>query len=399
MDDWTDLLKNFMEYTDGIPSPDLFRLWSGITMISGALERRVWLETSRSVLYPNLYILLVAPPAVGKSISIKEVSQFWYDTKKFHIAPSNATKASLVDCISRADGKRLVNANLVEYHSLLAASSEFGVMVPAHDLEFLSVLTDIYDCPPRYSEERRSLGNKQVDIVNPQLTFIAGTQPAYMASMMPEEAWGQGFTSRLIMIYSATAPKTQLFGNVLSDPRWPLKRKIIKQLEHLTTLFGCATFDEEAKARLQLWLDSGCAPEPTHSKLINYNGRRILHLLKLSLIAAVANTGLAHVRECDVERAMQWLFQAEECMPDIFRDMQQKSDSQVIQELHFFMWKLWTKDKRPLHESRLIHFLSTRIPSEKIMRVLDIAERSHVISREAGTALYVPKPLTEHGVE
>jgi hypothetical protein len=398
MDEWTDILHNFMEYTEGLPSPDIFRLWSGITMISGALERRVWVETARSLLYPNLYVLLVAPPAVGKSISVSEVSKFWYDSKKFHIAPSNATKASLIDCIAKADGKRLVNGVLVEYHSLLAASSEFGVMVPAHDLEFLSVLTDIFDCGPRYSEERRSLA-KQVDIVNPQLTLIAGTQPAYMASMIPEEAWGQGFTSRLIMIYASSGPKVELFSQGFHDPRHALRKTILDQIVHLSKLFGRASWDADAMELMQNWVNAGCPPEPTHSKLSNYNGRRALHVLKLSVIAAVSRSGQTNITLADVQRAQNWLFQAEEFMPDIFRDMQQKSDTQVIQELHFFLWRIWLKEKTPIHESRIIHFLSTRVPSEKVFRIIEVAERSKIITRDAGTVVFTPRPTHEHGVE
>jgi hypothetical protein len=398
MDEWTDIIHNFMEYTEGLPSPEIFRLWSAITMISGALERRVWVETARSLLYPNLYVLLVAPPAVGKSISVSEVSKFWYDAKKFHIAPSNATKASLIDCIAKADGKKLVNGVLVEYHSLLAASSEFGVMVPAHDLEFLSVLTDIFDCPARYSEERRSL-SKQIDIVNPQLTIIAGTQPAYMASMIPEEAWGQGFTSRLIMIYASSAPKVKLFSTGFVDPRSALRKTIVDQLKKLSELFGRATWDADAMELLENWAAAGCPPEPTHSKLNNYNGRRVLHIIKLSLIAAVSRSGKTNITLPDVQRAMDWLFQAEELMPDIFRDMQQKSDTQVIQELHFFLWRIWLKEKTPIHEGRVIHFLSTRIPTEKILKLIEIAERGKMILRDAGTQSYTPRPQHEHGIE
>lgn len=368
-------------------------------MVAGALERRVWAETSQTILYPNLFVLLVSPPGIGKSQAIKHTSKFWYDAKKFKIAPSNATKASLVDCISRADGKRLVGGNLIEYHSLLAASSEFGVMVPAHDLEFLSVLSDIYDNPANYSEERRSLGNKQIDIVQPQFTFIAGTQPAYMASMIPEEAWGQGFCARTIMVYAASAPKVPLFSKEKSDPREALRLRIIRQLVKISELFGAATISEDAQTLLQAWHDDDCPPIPQHSKLSNYSTRRILHVLKLSIVAAVCRQGIPTIEVCDVQRAQDWLFAAESFMPDIFRDMVQKSDSQVIQELHFFLWKLWVKDKTPLHESRLIHFLSTRVPSEKIMRVIEIAERSKVISRAAGTVAYVPLPSHLHGVE
>ena len=69
MSDW---ITNFLDYTAAIPSPASFRLWSAITAISGVLERKVWIQTAQSFLYPNLFTLLVGPPATGKTQAIKQ---------------------------------------------------------------------------------------------------------------------------------------------------------------------------------------------------------------------------------------------------------------------------------------------------------------------------------------
>ena len=42
--------------------------------------------------------------------------------------------------------------------------------------------------------------------------MLAGTQPDYLNSFLPPEAWGMGFTSRLIMIYADSAPPADLFS-------------------------------------------------------------------------------------------------------------------------------------------------------------------------------------------
>ena len=68
-DDW---ITNFMTFTEGLPTPEIFRLWSGISTIAATLERRVWVATGRGVIYPNLFVVLVAPPAVGKSVAIDQ---------------------------------------------------------------------------------------------------------------------------------------------------------------------------------------------------------------------------------------------------------------------------------------------------------------------------------------
>lgn len=393
-----DWLDSYMEYTDGIPSPEIFRLWSGISTLAGALERRVWISTSRSVLFPNLFVLLVAPPAVGKSQAINNVSELWYATKKFHVAPDNVTKASLIDALAAADGKRVIPTGLLEYHSLLTASSEFGVLVPAHDLEFLSVLNHIYDNPRTYRENRRSL-NKNIEIVHPQLNIIAGTQPGFLASLLPEEAWSMGFTSRIIMVYSAVPPIVSLFEK--QDSRHHIFKSLTERLIHFASLMGEAVWDTDAQKEIESWSRGGCEPVPQHSKLQHYTGRRILHCLKLSLISAISRTGELRITLFDVNRARDWLLHAEVLMPDIFRDMSLKSDAQVIQELHFFLWQLWVKSKKPIHEGRAIHFLQQRLPAEKIERVLDIAVKSGILSR-SDTAVgpaYTPRPTHEHGAE
>jgi hypothetical protein len=99
-----------------------------------------------------------------------------------------------------------------------------------------------------------------------------------------------------------------------------------------------------------------------------------------------------------LNRARDWLLHAEQLMPDVFREMVQRSDSQLIQELHYFLWKLWLKEKKPIHESRLIHFLQTRVPSEKVLRVLEIAARSSIIKLVADKQ-WIPRPTHEHGLE
>lgn len=395
-EDW---LAAYMDYTDGIPSPKEFRLWSGISALAGVLERRVWVNTARNILYPNLYVLLVAPPAVGKSQAIQITAELWRNMKNLHVAPNNVTRASLIDALERARTGKVLATGLFEYHSLAVAASEFGVLLSAHDLSFLSTLTDLYDCPVSYEETRRT-NERHILIKNPQLNIIAGTQPGFMSSVFPEEAWTQGFSSRLLMIYSTTAPKVSIFAE--QDDRQDLFKYLVRRLTEIGKLLGPCAFEQDAKDLLENWFAGGCAPVPTHTKLQYYAGRRLQSVLKLSMVSSISRgTDLIITLE-DVERAMDWLFTAETVMPDIFRDMAGKSDMQVIQELHYFMWPLWVKDKKPIHESVIFRFLQTRVPSEKISRLLDTCVMSEVIKRihggPAGNA-YIPNPKHLHGGE
>lgn len=401
MADW---IEDFLSFTAGLPSPRIFRLWAGITAVSGALERRVWVMSAGKPIYPNLYVLLVATPGVGKNV-IQETHNLWFAAKKFKVAPDSITRAGLIDALAEAGTTIIKGTDLLEYHTMLVASTEFGVLVPAYDLDFLSSLNRIFDNPPSHVERRRWVNQgKNIEISNPQLTLIAGTQPGYLSALLPEEAWTMGTTSRLIMVYAAEPVPVQLHLEQEGLPNGHYARALRTEIELASRLaalhdrHGAMPWTQAAAEAFTSWYAARCPPIPTHSKLLHYIPRRHLHVIKLCAISA-ASRGAFVISLDDVTRAQDWLFEAERAMPDIFREMSQRSDKQIIEELHLFLWQSYSKDKKALHESHLIHFLQSRVPSEKVLRVLEIAERANFVIRDAGTQMYRPRPMHERGVE
>jgi Protein of unknown function (DUF3987) len=384
-----DWIESFQALTSDIPSPEPFRLWSAISIIAGALQRRAWISTAHSLVYPNLYVLLVSPPGVGKSQAISRAGEFWVAADTIHVAPDSVTRASLIDCLEGASTKAILpDGTFQQYHSLTVPASEFGVLVPAHDLEFLNTLNHIYDNPKYYRENRRSR-NKQVDIPFPMLNILGGTQPAYLASLLPEQAWGMGFTSRLIMVYSAEMIRPNLFDLKEYDDK--LQKRMGDDLKTIGQLYGKFAFDPDAQRHVEEWAGAGLPPIPTHGRLQNYNSRRLLHFLKLCMVSSVSHSNDLRITMEDLSRAKDWLLDAEYKMPDIFRDMAGKSDKQVMDDLHDFMWRMYARDKKPIHISRIVGFLGGKVPADKVMRVVDLCERSEVIQRDAGTTdLYRP---------
>jgi len=68
MANWIEDYKNIMH--DPTVPPEFIE-WTAISIIAGALERKCWMPSGiRKVLYPNLYIVFIAKPGVGKTQSI-----------------------------------------------------------------------------------------------------------------------------------------------------------------------------------------------------------------------------------------------------------------------------------------------------------------------------------------
>jgi hypothetical protein len=98
------------------------------------------------------------------------------------------------------------------------------------------------------------------------------------------------------------------------------------------------------------------------------------------------------ITEAYFESARDWLLEVEEHMPDIFIEMSGKSDDSHLKQLHWFAWSLYAKNSQPIKRSTLLQFLSTQVPSWAVEKMLDLAERSDLIQRQAGTDLFVPRP-------
>lgn len=402
-----DLIETFLAYTAALPTSHPFRLWSGISLVAGALERRVWVVTADKVLFPNMYNMLVGTPGTGKSVAIDPAREILLDSQCVKIAPDSLTKAALVDTL--VDMKRVIVVpnNIIEYCSAQIFIGEFAVFCPAFDLEFLGVLNYIYDNPKTYSEKRRTK-DLNIEVKFPQLNMLCGTQPSFLQAMMPDEAWMTGLPSRLMMVYSSEVPNVDLnlqIGEeaVLGGSRAEagLRPSLIRAVQALSKLMGQFTWTEESKPLMQAWASARMPPVPTHSKLQSYVSRRVIHMLKLCMISAASRTGKLIIEKADFLRAQDWLLSCEQTMPDIFREMVSKSDTTVLEEMHFYMWRLWmAEDRRPIHKVRLVDYLRGKVPAEKIARILSVAEGANIIARCAGTEdLYVPRPKNEHGME
>lgn len=406
--EWTDLIADFMSLTEGAISPPLFRKWSAITMISGALERRVWAKTGPRVVFANLYVLLVAPPGIGKFV-VEEVRNLWQDVKQpgtqqaaFSVASDSVTNASLMDELGKSKNIFLPPQDpAITFHSLLVPAEEFQVLLPSYDLQFIASLNSIYNNKLMHKESRRTGTVRELKIEKPQFTILAGAQPSYFASTFPEEAWSTGFARRVIMVYSPEAPYIDLFD----DPGEPevMRLQILSKLASLSLAYGQMLWMPDAAECIRQWHKEGLPPVPKHSKLAHYNRSRIVHTIKLCIVSAIARCGPRKliIDLIDVKRAQEWLLEAEALMPDIFREMIGKSDTQVIEEMHLFVTSIWAKSKaQPVRGDLIWAFLAQRVPSDKIEKILMVAERSNVICRIGGTAdLWKPIPRHEHGVE
>lgn len=387
----------FMSYTQGRGSPSIFRRWSGIFLVGAALERRAWVRTAKGRLFPNQYIILTGPAGVGKSLCTTAVYDLLDELRSpetpFHIAPTSVTKASLIDALNDAERRILRPTEtpaVISFNSLTIVPNEFGVFLPSWEGDFMSTLTDLWDCG-RYAETRRT-SKVNINIPNTQLNLFSATTPAHLNNLLPEGAWEQGFMSRTLICFSGEIVHTDLFMFDMMDEG--ARSCLVSDLRDIYKIYGEFTVSDDTKEAINEWAKQGGPPAPDHPKLSSYRIRRPAHLLKLCIIAS-ASSGSDKIITLDhFAEALDWLIELETFMPDVFKSMKTGGDGRAIEECWHYAYTSWIKTKEPVPEAKLFAFLQERVPVHNIERIIDVMTRAQLLTKQftaTGGTGYLPK--------
>jgi hypothetical protein len=321
------------------------------------------------------------------------------------VTGDDMTKAGLLDELEDAPAKfaYLTESRVDEYRSVLIAAGEFSILLSQMDQGFMANLTKLWDGSPEFRERKRSKGKSET-IVGPIVTLLAGAQPGTLVATLPPTAWDQGFMARFILVYSeATAVVRRIasktaFDSVSERSHIDLKTGLTADMGHLSRMVGIMEFTPDAEDLIEKYNESAIAPVPTHSKLQHYTRRRREVLLKLCLISSASYGNSLRMTVRDVERAVGWMHEAELTMPDVFAAMVGKSDSDLLDELHMFVYGVHTKLQKPVPRRVIWAFLATKVPSDRITHILNTAVKAGLLRSEdmdgsEGSA-FTPMPKT-----
>lgn len=340
------LFDIYFEYVKDTEPPLIFHRWALISCVSAVLGRQTWLPFGSFRVFPNQYIMIIGEAGSRKSTAIKLAAKIITKSGFEKFAGDKTRKEKFLEDLeglgdSFEDGslggvkaapnmmETLLGPGNADPKEVFICADEFNDFMPCGDLEFHSLLGKLWD----WDEEERSYtyrlkNSRSISIFQPTINILGGNTHANFAEMFPPQALGQGFISRLVLIFSEPS------GRKIARPKPPSPEmeqylvKHIQQIRHRIT--GPMSITPKAEGMLDYLYNSYKAL--TDIRFASYGTRRYTHLLKLCLVCAAMRLSTTIDQE-DILLANTILSYAEHFMPRALGEFGKAKNSDTQQKV------------------------------------------------------------------
>lgn len=314
-----ELLDKYLEYTAGTEPPAIFHRWSLLSILAASLSRNMYIQHGHFTIYPNMYLVLMGNAGSRKSSAISIAKSLLKLTGYNHFAPTKTTKEKYFMDLSAAhsSGDDILEENLFgastcseDTTQSYITAGEFNTFFGNNILDFVTDLGELWDYKGRF--ESKVKNSKSVFIDNPVINILGGNTATNFSAVFPLEIIGQGFLSRILLIYGErTRPKI-----TWPEPPCPqLTADLVTMLAAITKFsvtVGQMKVSKEALSLLDIsykgWKD---LPDV---RFESYSNRRFTHLLKVCILLAAIRCA-SEISYDDVVAANTYLTYIEHFMP------------------------------------------------------------------------------------
>lgn len=307
-------LERWNAFLDPIESPQLFIDWTFYVVIAAALQRRVCIggypheDKIPHKVFGNVYVVFIAPPGIGKSVAGDHVKDLFKSFGGFEaagqnekrlisVAPSSMSLEQLYEFLDENHKSMPVppvanngQAGRIYISSPLAffATKEFGTFLRQNTSDTVTFLTEGWECGDFDRQTKRCGKNF---IRNMCMTLLGCATEEWVREASLNGLLKQGFAARTIFAYASK--KRKLTPGLYKFTAEGLAEydKIKRHVLALTKLYGKVELSAEAEEWLSDWyLHGGEAPNNNDKRLIDYYGRKKLHLTKTAMLVHFADS-------------------------------------------------------------------------------------------------------------
>ena len=353
---WHEVFNECVEpHTD---APSNFISWSALSFIGAALKNNVYFDIGTYTLYPNMFVVLVAPPGVGKGTAMNIVEDMNKEDKLNKIVNTLSDRVTAEKIIEQiADGwsqaPRLLNGQLVigaKEHSCLLFSTELRTLLGSSDwmLEFLEEAWS----KKTFDYQTKNKGSVFID--NMCCSVLAASVPDFLRNVNRESHMviTGGFSSRCLFIYAEATAKDLPFPEPLRDNKKSkaLWDNLILDLRAISKLHGKFSIDADAKIMLLKYLaQNKVALDAADSESeTNFRARVKSHAIKLAIAFSVSRGDSLVIDKFDIVNSITEINKVIESIKKLFRGAGDSVDAASTARVQAFIEKRGSVTKKEI---------------------------------------------------
>lgn len=252
-------------------------------------------------IYPNMYTILLGPPAARKSTAVNLASKMLRQTGYTHISKGKTSAEQfLMDLslgynnlrISAKDLDIVSNLSLADTgesftnHHVLIEAGELQDFLGNSNVTFISQLTNLWDNQDEHPYRTKNGANELIS--EPTISLLGGATQTSFKKVFPVDVVGQGLLSRFLLIYGS-GPRSKIYNPKPLDES--LSLAIVKGMKDMITGKNIPreyTMSDTA-FEYSRHLYEVSASEITDPRFQYYTGRRNDHYMKLAIQIAAMN--------------------------------------------------------------------------------------------------------------
>ena len=329
-----DYLSTYLKFTEKSEPPTNYHIWTCLAVIAAAMQRKCYLRWGFKTLYPNLYVVLIGPSGCRKGTAMNIGKDLLLDINGINLSSESVTREALI-----RDMKDGVNTytdptdGLLKFHSsVTVVSEELSVFLGQQNVKFLADLTDWFDCSDQWTYRTKGSGTDK--LVGVCVNILGATAPDWLRSILPQEAFGGGFTSRVIFVVEEA--KKQIVPNPTIPPEvLALRPGLIADLEQIATMAGEMIFlDTTMELYTKWYIQQSKNPAIKDPHFAGYCERRAVHVLKLSMVMSASRSCDRLIQPQDFSRALALLESVEPKMSRAFMGLGRAKYSEITALLY-----------------------------------------------------------------
>jgi len=310
------ILNEYLNYTKESESPESYHIWVFLSMVAAIIGKRAWIKFNYFNVFPNMYVILVSLPGVGKKSTAMRIGRQMVEEAETtaKITFDSITREALIGELENSFSI-FETPEEKKYGSspLTAIASELVILLSGGG-PMVEFLTDVYDSDKQWRYKTKNMGENIIQ--NPCLNIISGVTTDNFCNRIIKDAVASGFISRSVIIYDNDVKIESPF-HMPSQGQLDSRQKVVERFAEIGNLYGEVTFTPSAKKMFEEWYTKEFNELHRRATNMEFQSRKHIHVVKCAMLLAISELELV-ITETHLGAAIELLKRVEANMKFVY---------------------------------------------------------------------------------